>query len=163
MWEREQRQREDDAWDRSHPKAVKKTAKRQALYNIEDENSLEVKGRYIPHPNDSKKIKPFKVTEVTRKSKIEIEVVAQVGYPSKKLRRVYDRDKGICHLCLNEVPWYHTHTNNSDRPTMDHIIPYSQRFNYPGSINNIDNLALAHYKCNIKRGNMTVEEFRSKY
>jgi|SRR5690349_21219393 len=60
---------------------------------------------------------------------------------------VYARDKGICHICGIEVdrsiPW-----PESMSATMDHVIPVAD----PASTHSYDNLALAHWNCNRRKG-----------
>lgn len=60
---------------------------------------------------------------------------------------IADRDGWRCHLCgepvsKNKTPWARK------GPTIDHIIPRSK-----GGSDDIDNLRLAHRKCNEARGN----------
>jgi len=55
---------------------------------------------------------------------------------NKKLRvRLYARDNGICQLCMEPVSF--------EEFTIDHVIPRAK-----GGSNNIDNLQIAHDKCN---------------
>jgi hypothetical protein len=69
------------------------------------------------------------------------------------LKRLYDRDNGICHLCGEFVPW-------GTLATRDHILPWHEG----GRIGHgMANLALAHRACNAKRGGLTVEEFRAAH
>lgn len=76
---------------------------------------------------------------------------------STRIRRsVYERCEWVCHLCGECVPdtpgGYEPYT-----PTLDHIAPRSW-FLVPDDTD--ANLALAHRKCNVYRGNRSVEEFR---
>lgn len=52
-----------------------------------------------------------------------------------RLQNVFDRDNGVCQLCLKNVDEIHA--------TVDHIIPVSK-----GGTNEDDNLQLAHCWCN---------------
>lgn len=55
---------------------------------------------------------------------------------------VFNRDKGICHLCKDDNPcdpndWH-----------LDHILPVSK-----GGFHCYDNVAVSHSSCNLKKGN----------
>lgn len=52
---------------------------------------------------------------------------------------IYDRDRGICHICGKHVP--------RKLMTLDHLIPLSK-----GGEHTARNLAVAHRSCNSKRG-----------
>lgn len=60
---------------------------------------------------------------------------------------VYARDQGLCHICGNgvdrSVPWPEPMS-----ATMDHIIPVAD----PASTHSYDNMALAHWNCNQRKG-----------
>lgn len=67
----------------------------------------------------------------------------------ENIRELYERDKGICHLCHKSVP--------PEEATRDHIIPLKRLKGLSeGERNDIGkggrNLALAHRKCNHERG-----------
>jgi 5-methylcytosine-specific restriction endonuclease McrA len=53
---------------------------------------------------------------------------------------VFNRDKGICHLCKDEV--------DSNNWHLDHIMPVSR-----GGLHCYDNVAVSHSSCNLKKGN----------
>ena len=61
------------------------------------------------------------------------------------LDKLYERDKGICQLCLKPVP--RQHGTRPDSPTRDHIIARGR-----GGSNASSNLQLAHRLCNEFRG-----------
>lgn len=71
---------------------------------------------------------------------------ALVG-PPMSIERLGERDGWRCHLCTKRVnrtltsphPW---------SPTFDHLIPISA-----GGVDEPSNLALAHRRCNVSRGN----------
>jgi 5-methylcytosine-specific restriction endonuclease McrA len=107
--------------------------------------------RYRDGYNDWKKRNPQKVKEIFdryRKNNpekmIERNHQATIDARERKLNGVtaigiYERDGGKCHLCHRRV---------SRRSfTLDHIIPRSK--GGPGSW---ENLAVAHLRCNVKRG-----------
>lgn len=52
---------------------------------------------------------------------------------------VYERDRGICHICKKKVP--------REAFTVDHLIPVSA-----GGLTTFENLAVAHPSCNYRRG-----------
>lgn len=76
------------------------------------------------------------------------------------LLEIYERDKAICHLCESYVAFR--------LATRDHILPkrlfhpnYSPLgYPTPYGWNHRSNLALAHLKCNNRRGAMSVEEYK---
>ena len=61
------------------------------------------------------------------------------------LDKLYERDKGICQLCLKPVP--RQHGTRPDSPTRDHIVARGR-----GGSNASSNLQLAHRICNEFRG-----------
>ena len=61
------------------------------------------------------------------------------------LDKLYERDKGICQLCLKPVP--RQHGTRPDSPTRDHIVARGW-----GGSNAASNLQLAHRLCNEFRG-----------
>jgi hypothetical protein len=65
------------------------------------------------------------------------------------LAAVWERDNGICHLCGNYVHY--------EQASRDHLIP---KFN--GGPTTFDNVALAHKKCNSKRGTAPIDEFKRR-
>lgn len=83
------------------------------------------------------------------------------------MRLLWEKDKGICHLCLKEVPWIDPieHNTDPDRPTKDHVIPRGivtkSQLHFKNGLGP-DNLKLAHYKCNHSRGTLSVEEYRRR-
>ena len=60
---------------------------------------------------------------------------------------IYQRDRWVCQLCLTEVDST-LKAPNPMRASLDHVIPLSR-----GGTHNSDNVQLAHYKCNVSRGN----------
>lgn len=61
------------------------------------------------------------------------------------IEELYERDNGICGICKKRVTRKELALGMANR---DHIIPVSD-----GGGNQNSNLRLAHYVCNIKRGN----------
>lgn len=71
--------------------------------------------------------------------------------------KIYNRDRGVCWLCGKAVPHPILETDllTADNvPSMDHAIPRSL-----GGTTKLENLLLAHLRCNIKRGN-SMKPFR---
>ncbi|WP_370552388.1 MULTISPECIES: HNH endonuclease [unclassified Conexibacter] len=69
---------------------------------------------------------------------------AGLDHLSAQLRRVFQRDRGICWLCQLPVdPW----APGKRRPSRDHVWPRSL-----GGTNRQANLRLAHADCNARRG-----------
>jgi len=58
---------------------------------------------------------------------------------------VYERDRGICHLCHRKVA--------NKNISMDHLVPVSDKIYFPEIGHTYINIALAHKTCNSKRGN----------
>jgi 5-methylcytosine-specific restriction endonuclease McrA len=73
----------------------------------------------------------------------------EITQPKHLTAWLMERDQGICALCNGLVtdqtgPW---------RPSIDHIIPISR-----GGLHKVENLQLAHYRCNLKKHNKLEEE-----
>lgn len=71
------------------------------------------------------------------------------------LKIIYNRDKGICHICGRKCDWddYKINENGyvvygNDYPTRDHLVPKSK-----GGEHSYQNIALAHLRCNSLKGN----------
>lgn len=62
------------------------------------------------------------------------------------LREVAERDAWRCHLCGKHVPDRPSRSRPND-PTIDHLIPLSDEGQHTW-----DNVALAHFQCNWRRG-----------
>ena len=58
------------------------------------------------------------------------------------------RDGWICHLCTGSVAPHLWGTRGSDAPVIDHVIPISR-----GGPDTAENVKLAHWSCNSKKGN----------
>ena len=69
------------------------------------------------------------------------------------IQRLYERDKGVCHLCQGVCDWNDYEIKDdafiagNDYPSIDHIIPVSQN-----GVHSWDNVKLAHRGCNSRRG-----------
>ena len=68
---------------------------------------------------------------------------------------VWDRTGGQCYFCGCELDWYEERVKF--RPHVDHLHPVSR-----GGGNDLDNLAMACPKCNMGKGGLTAEEFRTR-
>lgn len=62
-------------------------------------------------------------------------------------KHLINRDGNICWICKKPF-------ESMKDATLDHIFPRSK-----GGLDTIDNLKLAHLKCNNARGSMTMDEF----
>jgi 5-methylcytosine-specific restriction endonuclease McrA len=67
-----------------------------------------------------------------------------------KRKLLRERDGDDCHLC--HAPMVFKNRANPDFATLDHIVPRSL-----GGRSTLDNLKLAHRKCNERRGNGPVK------
>ena len=70
------------------------------------------------------------------------------------LDKLYERDRGICHICGKKCDWNDKYTNENGfivygayYPSRDHVIPKSK-----GGSHTWDNIKLAHIKCNSEKG-----------
>jgi len=71
------------------------------------------------------------------------------------LREVAVRDNWICHLCGGVVPNRESRCRPLD-PTIDHLIPLSA-----GGQHVPENVALAHFICNSRRGARDIDDARA--
>lgn len=74
--------------------------------------------------------------------------------PPGRLRRVAERDGWCCHLCGKKVP-DRAYGARQDDATIDHLIPRSK-----GGSNRMENLALAHNRCNYRRRDEGIVQLR---
>lgn len=65
---------------------------------------------------------------------------------------VFSRDDYTCMYCGIKFP--------RSELTIDHVVPRSRcrQLGYKGRVNSLDNVVTACFKCNIKKGNYTVDE-----
>lgn len=70
------------------------------------------------------------------------------------LKRLYERDKGICYICGGKCDWNDWRTADSGNqypgdsyPTIEHVMPVSL-----GGLDSWDNVRLACWKCNHEKG-----------
>jgi 5-methylcytosine-specific restriction endonuclease McrA len=66
--------------------------------------------------------------------------------------KVYIRDKGVCQLC-NEYVYLNLEYPDPLSASLDHKVPVSK-----GGTHALYNLQLAHWICNIKRGNKDLDQ-----
>jgi 5-methylcytosine-specific restriction endonuclease McrA len=77
--------------------------------------------------------------------------------PSITLKKLYERDGGICQICgkpcdWNDMEWGHS---GPTYPSLDHIVPRAN-----GGEHTWDNVQLAHCMCNSKKRDLTNEDAR---
>lgn len=71
-----------------------------------------------------------------------------------KVKALYARQKGVCHLCGRRLPPLEDRFFQGDRaPSLDHLVPRSQ-----GGGDQLTNLAVAHIRCNRMRGTRPLTE-----
>lgn len=82
------------------------------------------------------------------------EIEDRIGGRLRKAFRhkVYIRNQGICQLC-NEYVYLNIDYPDQQCATIDHIVPVSK-----GGTHALYNLQLAHWICNIKRGNKDLDQ-----
>jgi len=68
----------------------------------------------------------------------------------KKRRVMFDQCGGICYLCGNKIKFF-------SQSTLDHVYPKAR-----GGKNNIDNLRIAHFRCNKLKGDTLIWELDFK-
>ena len=71
---------------------------------------------------------------------------------SIRLKKIWERDKGICYICESYVSRPGSEFNEESEfrkngPTVDHVIPKSK-----GGTNDLSNLKLSHRRCNETKG-----------
>lgn len=81
------------------------------------------------------------------------------------LKKLYKRDKGICHICSRKCDYNDYNDDNNifivgkDYPSIDHVFPKSK-----GGTHTWDNVKLAHMKCNTeKRDKIIYEELNGQF
>lgn len=75
------------------------------------------------------------------------------GEPEPTVAMVYERDGGVCYLCGGHTsPLGAPHTD-SNRPTMDHLVPISG-----GGKHVVANVALACFACNRRKSTSLLVE-----
>lgn len=72
-----------------------------------------------------------------------------MGSYTQRRKQIYERDKGICHLCKKHVEF--------EDSTLDHVVPRSLN----GS-NKDNNLKIAHDRCNNERGNLPLDIYEKQ-
>lgn len=70
-------------------------------------------------------------------------------------RTVGGRDGWRCHLCRKKVPQHAGTAHEPNGATVDHLVPISC-----GGAHSWDNVALAHRKCNLSRGDRGIVQLR---
>ncbi len=75
----------------------------------------------------------------------------------RRLRvRMFLNQDGNCSLCGEAMSLAVLHPLSDDYPTLDHILPRSR-----GGTNAVSNIALAHRRCNERRGNALLPNIAS--
>jgi endogenous inhibitor of DNA gyrase (YacG/DUF329 family) len=79
---------------------------------------------------------------------------------SISLRKLYERDGGICHICGKKTDWddYRLNANGAfiagrHYPTRDHVVPVSK-----GGPHTWDNVKLACFSCNSRKGDSIIPD-----
>ena len=65
---------------------------------------------------------------------------------------VLKRQKWRCNICGCKLRYSHSSSYGGEVAHIDHIIPYSERDNYPGDINELVNLQALCPSCNLSKG-----------
>lgn len=72
-----------------------------------------------------------------------------ISNPRISVELIAKRDSYLCHLC-NEIVDMEIKRTEKMGATIDHILPLSK-----GGLDTMENVALAHWICNIRKGNRT--------
>lgn len=156
QWQRdhpEQRRAAHKRWYYAHPDKVREGQKQQRAknpdyhknrYQLNRDQLLNLSRQWYEANRERKQAKskewrknnPLKVHELWQRRRARIRA-ARVG--KVDLKAVYERDKGICHICKQPVP--------DGELSFDHVIPLAK-----GGAHSNDNLAVAHLLCNIRKG-----------
>jgi len=121
---------------------------------------------YIPHCEDCGQVggfNPFRgficptcafarMERNRHKGQAKREAAMRGGDRSIHWRRLGDRDCWRCHLCEGTVPKCVGSSKKRNGATVDHLIPLCD-----GGSHEWDNVALAHWSCNISRGARSTE------
>lgn len=67
---------------------------------------------------------------------------------------VAERDNWICGICFEPVPKTWPEDDRSQMPSLDHIVPIEA-----GGTHTLDNVQLAHYSCNLRKGSRPVTDY----
>ena len=77
--------------------------------------------------------------------------------PSVTLRKLFERDGGICQICGDPCDWDDTEWGNSGPmyPSLDHIVPRAK-----GGDHKWENVQLTHCMCNSKKRDLVGDELQ---
>lgn len=113
-------------------------------------NKFKTNTQYIQHCNKCNK----EYTEHTKSAYCPTcRKVIHHHHSNKSLKKLYERDNGICYICGNKCNWEDKRIINGTTivgdtyPSIDHIIPLAK-----GGTDDWNNLGLAHVKCNTIKG-----------
>lgn len=74
------------------------------------------------------------------------------------LKKLFERDKGICHICGKKVNVC-VDANDNEYGSIDHVLPVSK-----GGTHTWDNVKLAHRICNsLKKDNIYIEDVKGQF
>lgn len=90
----------------------------------------------------------FKRMSISRhEGQAKRQAAMRAGDRSIHWRPIGDRDNWICHLCDRSVPKAVGSSKKRNGATVDHLVPLAD-----GGQHSWENVALAHWSCNISRG-----------
>ena len=99
------------------------------------------------------------VREMRRRIRRGVGSNAQIVDKDISLKKVYERDGGICHICGGLCDWDDSEWKNEVfvvgrlYPTIDHVIPIAR-----GGKHEWSNVRLAHLSCNSQKGARKVQD-----
>lgn len=106
-----------------------------------------------PEARANKKYCSVKCSENARGHTLNTQRRIRTNEPIGSYRRfdIYARDKWICQLCDKKVD-KELKAPNLMRASLDHVVPLSR-----GGNDSSSNVQLAHFKCNVSRGNRSID------
>jgi hypothetical protein len=84
---------------------------------------------------------------VAKKNRRQARIRGGPGIRPPTLGEIFDRDKGVCQLCRKRVTRKRHKWPHPLSPSLDHIIPISER-----PWDDARNIQLAHLGCNMRKG-----------
>lgn len=114
------------------------------------EKSLAAQGLSLVDYDPENRVMPDKSVRAYSQGNHHLSRIQKAGHNALSeyidLDIVYERDEGICYLCLLPVDTFGWH--------LDHIVPISR-----GGSHTYENVAVTHKHCNSNKGSMTADEY----
>lgn len=154
-------QQEKEKTEKNKLKSFKLTEQKQKYIESHTKICIECGTRFIAKYGrkccsvECRKKRNNRLQDINRRHKLKEN--GKINW-SITLKKLYKRDKGICHLCGKKVDM-NLDINDNWYGSIDHVIPVSK-----GGTHTWDNVKLAHRKCNsLKRDNIYVEDNKGQF